>query len=712
MRLTAVLFPLALAGIARTQTIDEVSAQIKAHALEIVRLSQLVTSGSYPAAAVAAAAEARKNAEAIAGSADSMDAVSAPTSPSSTTPTTGRTLTVPAGGDLQAAIQNAVPGDTIVLQAGAVYVGNFTLPAKNGTGVITIRSSAIDKLPAGTRVTPASAVHMAKLSTFNDVPALRTLDNAHDYRLIGLEVTVNPGVFTYELIRLNATTLTDLSKYPRNIELDRMYIHGDGVNGLKRGISLNSINTVVKNSYLTDFKGKGQETYAISGWLGPGPYRLENNYIAASGINVMFGGEAPKIKGLIPSGIQILRNHFHKPIAWRGLWQAKNLLELKAAQRVTISGNVFENSWADAQSGFAVVLTVRTCTASGDISWNVIKDVTMTNNIIRNAAGGINLLGRDDARGECVFDGSGLVVSSGTTLTGSNTAFTSQLKAGDWVWAGPRTGAGTVVTAANSVTINGNGTAFTAQLQPGDVVYIGGVKRTVRTIVSNTQMIVNAPMMASASSRFEYSSRAKVSAVINANSAQLAAPFKSPVTSLLAFRYNSPYAGETSHITIRNNLMHDISTAFSAGSNAPFLQVLDSVPNLTVEHTTMVGEKKWLTFGPYGVAPKSTNMVIRNNLIAAPPMHGDNMGQGSATFDYYTPGIVFTHNGLAGSHTVSAYPANNFFLPSPDQAGFVNSAADSYGLAPSSPWKGKSTGGVDLGVNMEALLSATAGVVK
>jgi nitrous oxidase accessory protein NosD len=38
------------------------------------------------------------------------------------------TLVVPAGGDLQAAINSAAPGDTIVLEAGATYRGPFWLP--------------------------------------------------------------------------------------------------------------------------------------------------------------------------------------------------------------------------------------------------------------------------------------------------------------------------------------------------------------------------------------------------------------------------------------------------------------------------------------------------------------------------------------------------------------------------------------------------------
>src|SRR5688572_11413322 len=40
---------------------------------------------------------------------------------------------VPAGGDLQQAIDRARPGDTIHLQPGVTYTGNFVLPTRSGT---------------------------------------------------------------------------------------------------------------------------------------------------------------------------------------------------------------------------------------------------------------------------------------------------------------------------------------------------------------------------------------------------------------------------------------------------------------------------------------------------------------------------------------------------------------------------------------------------
>src|SRR5437588_12979175 len=80
------------------------------------------------------------------------------------TPLSGNTIAVPAGGDFQAALNNANPGDTIQLAAGASYTGPFTLRNKSGAGWIYIVSSALSTLPApGTRVSPAQASAMPKL---------------------------------------------------------------------------------------------------------------------------------------------------------------------------------------------------------------------------------------------------------------------------------------------------------------------------------------------------------------------------------------------------------------------------------------------------------------------------------------------------------------------------------------------------------------------
>jgi hypothetical protein len=300
--------------------------------------------------------------------------------------------------DLQAAIDAARPGDTIMLAPGATYVGNFILPAKSGTGVITIRSSAADAmLPAdGVRITPAFAPFLPVLRSPNSLPAVATAPGAHHYRLQFLELAGTPGGYG-DVVRFGdgSAAQNTLAGVPHDLEIDRCYVHGDPVVGQKRGLALNSAASTVRHSYFADFKAVGIDSQAIAGWNGPGPYLLLDNYLEAAGEVVMFGGADPAVPNLVPSDITVRRNHLTRPFSWRGQqWQVKNLFELKSAQRVVIDGNVMENHWAQAQPGYAVLFTPRN--QDGSAPWTVVQDVQFTNNIVRHVSSGFNILGSDD----------------------------------------------------------------------------------------------------------------------------------------------------------------------------------------------------------------------------------------------------------------------------------------------------------------------------
>src|SRR5262249_37087184 len=107
------------------------------------------------------------------------------------------TRSVAAGGDVQAALDAAHPGDVLELQARAAFLGNFVLSLKAGSGYTTIRSSAADAaLPdANTRLTPAFAPLLARIQSPNSASALTTAPGAHHYRLLFLELAANAGGF-------------------------------------------------------------------------------------------------------------------------------------------------------------------------------------------------------------------------------------------------------------------------------------------------------------------------------------------------------------------------------------------------------------------------------------------------------------------------------------------------------------------------------------
>jgi hypothetical protein len=316
-------------------------------------------------------------------------------------PVEAQELMLRAGVDLQDALDEARPGDVITLEAGAVFTGPFELPEKSGEGWITIRSSQEARLPpSGQRVSPLHSLLMPKLEAASGT-VIATEPGAHQYRFVGIEIRPARGAFLFNLVTLGSDEVSaDL--LPRNIVFERCYLHGDSERGTRRGIALNSRDSAVVDSYFADFKEVGADSQAIAGWNGPGPFRIENNYLEGAGENVMFGGADPSIENLVPSDIVIRGNHFKKPLTWRTgepgfegrAWTVKNLFELKNARRVLVEGNLFENNWIDAQSGVAILFTVRN--QDGNAPWSVVEDVTFARNVVRHAASGVSILGHDD----------------------------------------------------------------------------------------------------------------------------------------------------------------------------------------------------------------------------------------------------------------------------------------------------------------------------
>ena len=311
-------------------------------------------------------------------------------------------IDVPAGGNLQSAINQAQPGDTISVQAGATFTGPFTLTNKgSSTEYITIQSSLITNLPVGQRVSPAQAQYMPKLvaeTTYTLV--VLTSGAAHHWNLLGLEISpASSGSESGELVRLGEATATSLSQVPHHIGIDRCYIHAFPEQNFKRGVTLNSADSSVSNSYIAEIHSTTQQTSGIGGWNGPGPFTITNNRIEAAGQNILFGGTDPAIPNLIPSDITIIGNYLHKPLAWKTksgeLYDVENLLELKSAQRVRIESNYLENNWVEggSQQGAGVLFSVRN--QNGGAPWSAIKDVQFTNNIIRNCPRGMQVLGHD-----------------------------------------------------------------------------------------------------------------------------------------------------------------------------------------------------------------------------------------------------------------------------------------------------------------------------
>ena len=306
------------------------------------------------------------------------------------------------GTEFQADLDAAVDGDVIELSAGSTYSGNFVLPARaagNGLPVI-IRSSNYASLTAGTRVSPSDTSNMAKIECgTGQVWGIRAGDDADGYRFVGIEITKTNATNPTGLMRLgwNASSgMTTVAAMPDNIIIDRCYIHGHASNNTVRGVRFDCKNSAIIDSYFSDILHTTNDNQAISAISGGHTILIHNNYLEATGENIMLGGGNSENADTMPRDWTFTENYFFKPRTWDPNdgsyggtdYEVKNLFELKVGLRVWAEGNVFENCWADDQSGVAWNIK-----SAGTASWTETRDVMMRLNKIIDVMGLIQLAG-------------------------------------------------------------------------------------------------------------------------------------------------------------------------------------------------------------------------------------------------------------------------------------------------------------------------------
>ena len=335
-------------------------------------------------------------------------------------PADGRVWRVHGVEDLKGTLAGVSCGDTIELQAGAVFSGTMVLPAKNcdDSHWIILRTSAPDSAlpPENTRLTPcyagvsslpgrprwncsSTANVLAKIEfggSGGSGPLLFS-PGANHYRLIGLEITAAANVYN----------LVEFLGPADHVIFDRVWFHGTPQGEAVRGIFLGQSRYIaVVDSFFNDFHciaktGSCGDTQAIAGGIGDGPmgpYKIVNNFLEASGENIIFGGGAGTAT---PHDIEVRHNHMSKPLMWMSgqpgyiggkdgnPFIVKNLFELKNAQRVLVEGNIMENTWGGfTQVGFGIVLTPRN---PGGCAPCKVTDVTIRYNYISHVGAGIQI---------------------------------------------------------------------------------------------------------------------------------------------------------------------------------------------------------------------------------------------------------------------------------------------------------------------------------
>jgi hypothetical protein len=589
------------------------------------------------------------------------------------------TIAVAAGGNLQAALNAAKPGDVVTLAAGATYTGEFILPVKSGQSYITVRSAAPDSAlpPQGVRITPAYASLLPKIRSTSSAPALRTAAGAHHWKLMFLEFPATMDGY-YDIIQLGSgdTDQTQLSQVPYALLLDRVYVHGDATVGQKRGIALNSGDTAILNSYVSDIKANGQDSQAISGYNGPGPYVIENNYLEAATENFLLGGSDPYIANLVTSNVTFRRNYLSKPLAWRNpIVPAPTGVSASAGSGGSLAAGTYayrvvarrpsgQGSTANSDGSTEVSATV----SSGGkitISWSAVSGAT-----------GYRVYGRTAGAQNVYWT----TTSTSWTDTGSG-------------------GTGGTLAPATKWSVKNLFELKNAQ----DVVVEGNVFENNWIADQNGFAIVLTPRNQDGGAPWAVVQRVTFRKNLVRHSAG--------GVNVLGTD-NEQVSRLTNNLTFRDNVFDDLGSAWGGDESRTF-QVGDGGDAIVFDHNTIASDDEIvlsLYGGSSGNFTRITRFSYTNNMSAHNiyGILGGEVAPGLPSIQAYLPSSTITRNVLAGG-SGTPYPAGNLF-PSVSawRASFVNFAGGDYRLVSGSAYRNAGTDGLDLGANVAVVMAEAA----
>ena len=611
---------------------------------------------------------------------------------SAATSSSAATLSVCASGcqysDLQLAINAAAQGDTLLLRAGETFTGNFKLPAKSGTGWITIRSDASDaQLPAdGVRLVPAGKADantsrslLPRLvglgGALKTTAVVRTAPGAHHYRLQFLEIdgTANLGFETLVQIGDDTTAAP-----PTDIVIDRVYMHGHATKGQKRGVSLNGVRCEVLNSYVSDIKAVNADSQGIAGYNGAGPFRIVNNHIEAAAENILFGGSDPATVGLVPADITISRNHLYKPPAWRNpILAAPGSVAATAASGGSLAAGthyfkVVAVMTTDTVRAYSLPSAERTATVSASgavrLTWSAVTGADRYR-IYRGTSAGAEKLYLDTSGSATSFTYTGASEASGTPPTAGT----------KWV-------VKNIFELKNAERVTVDGNLLENNWQAGQYGYA----------------IVLTPENSGGKATW-----ARVKDITFTNNIIRHSAGAVNMVGRDARGYPS---GRGERITFRNNLFDDINNTTYGGLAKVALMGL-GVSAVTFDSNTFIHTNSSLVYG-YGTEQMPAFTFVNN--IARHQKYGimgESSSPGIPALTKYFPSAVATCNSLAGGPSGS-YPAPNAFPSVADwTAAFADFANGDYRIV--NPSVNYSAGCADTtaGADVVAINGAVGGVV-
>lgn len=234
-----------------------------------------------------------------------------------------------------------------------------------------------------TRIDPSTAVGtIAKFTSAINAGNVMSAQNigVNRYWIRGLDLEMTATTAVQTLINLTPTSPSFVAvsaNLPDHIVFDHIYGHGGVANNVG-GIELGGNYIAVVDSWLSDFKSTANDTQAVFGFAG-GPWRVRNNFIEATGENILFGGSnigpVNTVEGVVPHDYTEEYNWLYKPLQWMSApmnaptgvvyeqinrspfaWDVKNIHEFKFCVRCLVQYEILENNWSSAQGGYNILV--------------------------------------------------------------------------------------------------------------------------------------------------------------------------------------------------------------------------------------------------------------------------------------------------------------------------------------------------------------------
>lgn len=580
---------------------------------------------------------------------------------------------LPAGGDFQRALDNAKCGDTIVLQAGAVYKPrgeSFVLPPKpscSGTDAdyITIRTSNLNGIAAsGERLDPAKhAAAMPKIINSNGNFVLVAKQGAHHYKFIGVEFTTSGPNYTPDLINFGAYFSRPERLATHHFVFDRVFLHPQELTPANlfpttvertvgRGMALGVSEVWVTNSYIAGFAGKypkttnapGQtiDSYGIYSDSGPGPIRIVNNYVEAQFNNIFIGGG-----GLNSSNMATVSNATTTSATLSNVnnLAVGDLIAFSYRACVPSSSNAYAKPWQTGRVNSISGNNVRFTLLRGQYSCATVPPenggtARWRGDLINNIEIRQNTLNKPDVWNPF-----------------------SNPKA----WIEIKLAKGLVIDGNDMYSGVGTTIALTVRNQDG-----GSPWSTIEDVQITNNRIRG---------------------------------YKWGFSLLMTDNEQPSMIGK--NVTIKNNLFYEPRSMDNSAVN--FLQLV-SGNNITVQHNTLLQPGN-----PVTSEHVTTGFVFRDNIVAN-YQYGMQCSISPNSLTGCWPGILMIGNVIIDTRSdkgdgalQNRYPAGNFYVNSPKDIGFVDMTNGNFELSPTSKFKGKASDRTDPGCDMNALRRALAG---